>query len=113
MIYSLVKTLSRPISVAVFLFLAWPIGAAEQPGVWETLLKESYFKGVNIIEDNAVIELETPSRAEDPALTPLSIKAKIPQTPERYMVTQFVKASGGCSAPPAAYLEARCKGLGR
>jgi sulfur-oxidizing protein SoxY len=167
MIYSLVKTLSRPISVAVFLFLAWPIGAAEQSGVWETLLKESYFKGVNILEDNAVIELEAPYRAEDPALTPLSIKAKIPQTPERYierihvivdrnpqplagmfhltpamgkadlamriridqytpvraiavlnngehhMATQFVKASGGCSAPPPAYLKAAMQRLGQ
>ena len=91
MIYSIVKTPSRLIGVAVFLFLAWPTWAAEQSGVWEALLKESHFKGVNILEDNAVIELETPYRAEDPALTPLSIKAKILQTPERYIERKILR----------------------
>jgi sulfur-oxidizing protein SoxY len=32
---------------------------------------------------------------------------------EHHMATQFVKASGGCSAPPPAYLEAAMQRLGQ
>lgn len=135
--------------------------------VWESLLKPHYFKDVQIVEDNTVIELTTPYRAEDASLTPLSIVAKFPQTPERFietiylfadknpeplagvfhltpelgkadlhmrmrineytnvrvvavlntgehhMVTNFVKASGGCSAPLGADLKAAMARLGQ
>lgn len=134
---------------------------------WATLLKPHYFKDAVIVEDNTVIEMQTPYRAEDASLTPVSIIAKIPQTPERYiktlymivdknpeplagqfnltpemgradlamriridqytnvraiavlntgehhMVTNFVKASGGCSAPLGADLKAAMARLGQ
>ncbi len=121
--------------------------------VWETFLKPKYFPDQELLEDAAVIELKTPYRAEDAAVTPVSISAKLPQTEssyireiyvfvdenpeplvgrfhmtpamgradlamriridkytnvraiavmnsgEHYMVTNFVKAQGGCSAP--------------
>lgn len=155
--------------LGVFLvLLALPLSAEEQSPVdmWPAL-KDTYFKGVNIIEDKSVIELVTPYRSEDAALTPVSIKAKIPQTPERYiktihmfvdknpqpqvgvfhltpemgkadlamririneythvravavldngehhMTANFVKASGGCSAPPAADLKAAMERMGQ
>jgi sulfur-oxidizing protein SoxY len=135
--------------------------------VWESLLKPHYFKDVNLIEDTTVIELTTPYRAEDASLTPLSIVAKFPQSPERYietiyiiadknpeplagvfhltpamgradlnmrvrineyttvraiavlnngeahMVSNFVKAAGGCSAPLGADLKAAMARMGQ
>ena len=143
--------------------------AADQSeaGVWETFLKDKYFKDVTIIEDSTVIEMTTPYRAEDAAVTPVSISAKIEQNPDLYiekiyvvvdknpdplvgvfnltpkmgkadlamririneytnvraiaalntgehhMVTNFVKASGGCSAPLGADLKAAMERIGQ
>lgn len=53
--------------------------------VWETFLKDAYFKGVDIVEDKTVIDMQTPYRAEDAAVTPVTITAQFPQTPERYI----------------------------
>jgi hypothetical protein len=39
------------------------------------------------VESEELIELDTPVRAEDAAFVPLKIKAKIPQTRERYIKT--------------------------
>lgn len=114
-----------------------------------------------------VISLDAPVRAEDAAIVPISIKARFPQTPGRYidkiyliidnnpspisaifkftpqsgradietrvrideytqvraiaetndgqlhMSTRFVKASGGCSAPPGKDAQAALATLGR
>jgi sulfur-oxidizing protein SoxY len=114
-----------------------------------------------------VISLDAPVRAEDAAIVPISIKTRLPQTPERYidkiyliidnnpspisaifkftplsgradietrvrideytqvraiaetndgqlhMSTRFVKASGGCSAPPGKDAQAALATLGR
>jgi len=164
-------------SVAALLALSthasWAGEAAATAGgqspvdVWESLLKPAYFKGVDIVEDTTVIDMITPYRAEDAALTPVSITAKFEQTPERYiktvyivadknpepvagvfhltpelgkadlnmririneytnvraiavlntgehhMVTNFVKAAGGCSAPLGADLKAAMARLGK
>lgn len=135
--------------------------------VWVSLIKPHYFKDVELIEDRSVIDMQTPYRAEDAALTPITITAQIPQTPERYieklyifvdknpeplagvfsltpdmgradlamririneytnvravaalntgehhMVTNFVKASGGCSAPLGADLKAAMARIGQ
>jgi sulfur-oxidizing protein SoxY len=65
---------------------ATAVRAEQSPiNVWQTLIKDKYFKGVNIIEDHSVIDLKTPYRAEDGSNMPLTITAKIPQTPERYI----------------------------
>ena len=143
--------------------------AAEQSelGVWDAILKDQYFKGVVITEDKTVIDMTTPYRAEDAAVTPVSITAQIPQTEdifiekiylfvdknpeplvgvfnmssemgradlamririneytnvraiaalntgEHHMVTNFVKASGGCSAPLGADLKAAMARMGK
>lgn len=77
------------ISVAVLCLVvpAAPVRAEDQSpiDVWQSLLKEKYFKGVNIIEDKTVIDLKTPFRAEDGANMPLTITAEIPQNPDRYI----------------------------
>lgn len=141
--------------------------AANDEQVWTSTLKAQYFADKNIIENADVINLETPYRAEDPALVPITISSKVPQTPERYikkilvlvdnnpfpfvaefdltpesgkadlsmrvrintysfvraiaemntgelyMTKQFVKASGGCSAPIGADMDAAMQRLGK
>lgn len=53
--------------------------------VWATFLKPKYFPDQTLLEDDTVIELKTPYRAEDAAFTPVSITAKFPQTSARYI----------------------------
>lgn len=156
--------------VLTFLMLGMALNATanqqSEVGVWETFLKDKYFKDIEIIEDKTVIEMTTPYRAEDAAVTPVSITAQIEQKPELYidkiylivdknpdplvgvfnltqelgkadlamrvrineytniraiaalsngehhMVTNFVKASGGCSAPLGADLAAAMERIG-
>ncbi|MGR9115779.1 MAG: quinoprotein dehydrogenase-associated SoxYZ-like carrier [Gammaproteobacteria bacterium] len=141
--------------------------AAEDESIWQNILKDQFFAGKSIAESDAVIEIEAPYRAEDPALVPLKIRSKQPQTEDRYikkilvlvdknpfpfvgkfeftpesgkadlamrvrvntysyvraiaemndgqlfMAKKFVKASGGCSAPIGADLDAAMKRLGK
>lgn len=145
--------------------MVWAVGNDDK--VWLDGLKNQYYAGKTIVEDDTVVTLETPYRAEDPALVPISIKSKIEQTPARYikkmqvfvdnnpypfvgefelspdngkadlamrirvntysnvrviaelnngelhMHKQFVKASGGCSAPIGADLDAAMQRLGK
>ncbi|WP_374088762.1 quinoprotein dehydrogenase-associated SoxYZ-like carrier [Methylomicrobium lacus] len=155
---SLVLVLSMP---------PWAAFAEGDENEWNATLKNQYFAGKTIKEGNDVIELEAPYRAEDPALVPLKIVSKIPQTQDAYikkilvlvdknpfpfvgefvltpdsgkadlamrirvntysyiraiaelndgslvMTKKFVKASGGCSAPIGADLDASLKRLGK
>ncbi len=59
--------------------------ATKDETAWNNILKNQYFSGKTIIEDDRVISLEAPYRAEDPALVPLKIISKIPQTQNRYI----------------------------
>ena len=149
------------------LAIAQSVNAAQDETTWNNTLKKSYFAGKTIQESNTVIELETPYRAEDPALVPIKIISKIKQTEDYYikkitvfvdknpypfvgefeltpetgkadlamrvrvntysyiraiaemndgkfhMTKKFVKASGGCSAPIGADLDAAMKRLGK
>ena len=61
--------------------------AEEDETAWTHTIKPQFFGERAIEESDAVIELTAPYRAEDPALTPIQITAKIPQTPERYIKT--------------------------
>lgn len=71
---------------------ALPAAAAQQSpvDVWQSLLKPRYFPRQDIVEDDTVIELKTPYRSEDAAFTPVTIKARFPQTPERYIQRIYV-----------------------
>jgi sulfur-oxidizing protein SoxY len=151
------------------LLLAPVLSLAEtkDESIWNNVLKTQYFAHKTISEDSAIIDIEAPYRAEDPALVPLQIKSKIPQTKDRYikrilvlidknpvpfaaefkftpdsgradlsmrvrvntysyiraiaemndgklyMAKKFVKASGGCSAPIGADLDAAMQRLGK
>lgn len=151
------------------LFLLLPFGASEakDESTWNSVIKPQYFQEKEIIEGTDIIEIDAPYRAEDPALVPVKITSKIPQTEDKYikeimmfvdknpypfvaefeltplagkadlamrirvntysyvraiaemndgklyMTKKFVKASGGCSAPIGADLDAAMKRLGK
>ncbi|MBM4208714.1 MAG: quinoprotein dehydrogenase-associated SoxYZ-like carrier [Gammaproteobacteria bacterium] len=154
--------------IALTLLLTPLLAIAEQDeSEWNNSLKNQYFSGKTIDESDAVIELDAPLRAEDPALVPLKINSKIKQSPGNYikkilvlvdknpfpyvgefefspksgkadlamrirvntyshvraiaemndgilyMTKKFVKASGGCSAPVGADLDAAMQRLGK
>ena len=73
-------------------FAASVLAAGEQSeiDVWQTLLKPQYFQDRPISVDKAVMELRVPVRAEDSGVVPVSLNAKIPQTPERYIQKVYV-----------------------
>ena len=52
---------------------------------WNTSLKNQFFSGKSIEESDAVIELEAPYRAEDPAIVPIKVSSKFAQSKERYI----------------------------
>jgi sulfur-oxidizing protein SoxY len=143
------------------------VAGSEEDSVWSGGLRAAYFGERPIVQSDDVIELETPERAENAAVVPIRIKAKIPQTDERFIKTitliidmnpgqlagrfhftpkngradlglrvrvnayspvraiaetndgklfmsrRFVKASGGCSAPAGADIEAAKRRLGK
>lgn len=143
------------------------VALGEDDAAWNNVLKNKYFGDRVIEESSSLVELTAPYRAEDPALVPISVTAKIPQTSEKYiktitlvidnnpvpfaaafhftpesgkadiatrlrfnaytnvraivetndgklsMVKAFVKASGGCSAPIGADLEAAMARMGK
>jgi sulfur-oxidizing protein SoxY len=153
----------------LFVLLATPVlaQAAKDENIWHTAVKPQYFSGKAIQENDDIIRIDAPYRAEDPALVPLKIISKIPQTKTRYikkisvfvdknpfplvaefgltpesgkadlamrirvnsysyvravaemndgklyMAKKFVKASGGCSAPIGADLDAAMQRLGK
>lgn len=52
---------------------------------WLNGLKASYFADRVIVESDDVIELEAPERAQFAAIVPVAVRAKFPQTPERFI----------------------------
>lgn len=139
----------------------------QEEGAWKNALRAQFFGEKPIEEGNGVIEITAPYRAEDPALVPIQIASKVPQTPGQYirnimliidnnpvpfsasfdltpasgkadlamrvrvnsytyiraiaetsdgklyMNKVFVKASGGCSAPIGADLDAAMARMGK
>jgi len=158
----------RKTLLVTILLLSVAVADADQTkvDVWQGFLKPKYFPDAELIVDGGVIELRTPYRAEDAAVTPVSITATFPQTNERFiekiymfvdenpqplvgifhltrlmaradlamrvrfdqytniravavlnngehhLVSNFVKAQGGCSAPLAADFAAAMETIG-
>lgn len=61
--------------------------SSDEDALWLGGLKTAYFGDRPVRESDDIIELDAPIRAENPALVPISIKAKIPQTDERFIKT--------------------------
>lgn len=85
-------TCVRLIGALYLLASAATMAAGEQSPVdiWQTFLKPKYFPTQQVVEDQTVIEMKTPYRSEDAAFTPVTIKAKFPQTAERYIKQIYV-----------------------
>jgi len=163
---------SRILYLALVLWLAMPAASwgqdedPEKSAIWQKV-RADLFEGASIAAGGEVIALETPKRAEDAAIVPVAIRAKFPQTSDRYiqklwliidnnpspiaavfrftsesgradietrirveqythvravaltndgklhMVTNYVKASGGCSAPAGKDAEAARANIGK
>ncbi len=58
--------------------------------LWATFLRNAFFKDIEIIEDTTVIDMKTPYRAEDAAVTPVSITAQFDQSPDRFIEKLYV-----------------------
>ena len=72
--------------IAILLFLLPVVVLAEGDDVtWNKTLKTQFFAGKTIEESDAIIELEAPYRAEDPAIVPVKVVSKIPQTKDKYI----------------------------
>lgn len=103
----------------------------EESPIWQKV-RASLFQSRPITTCEDVISLDVPVRAEDAAIVPIAIKTRFPQTTARsideythvrviaetndghlHMTTRFVKASGGCSAPPGKDAQAALANLGR
>ena len=134
---------------------------------WDTYLKTDYFGESEIIEDDSIMVVDGPGRAENGAIVPIRLDAKIKQTDALYIKTvtlfidnnpeplvgvfhftpfsgeadlalrvrvnaysnmriiaetsdgklhmnkQFIKASGGCSAPANTDFETAFKRMGK
>ncbi len=63
---------------------AWSEPAMEPVGRWQQI-KTSLFGDQLIENGDDVIALDSPYRAEDAAVVPISIESKIEQTPQRYL----------------------------
>lgn len=87
-----VAMLRYALSLLALLITTQPVSAAEQSEVdiWATLLRPHHFGEREIIEGKSLIELRIPLRAEDAGIVPVSVNAKIPQTPERYIKQLYV-----------------------
>lgn len=139
----------------------------EEDMVWSGGLRHAYFGDRPIVQSEDLIVLDAPRRAEDAAIVPISITAKIEQTDEQYIKTiylfvdknpgplagqfhftpksgradlafrirvnayspiraiaetnngelymsrRFIKATGGCSAPAGADLDAAMARIGK
>ncbi|HYE36038.1 quinoprotein dehydrogenase-associated SoxYZ-like carrier [Methylocaldum sp.] len=72
---------------SVLVLASSAFAAGEEEAAWNGGLRQKFFGDRPIAESNQVIELTAPYRAEDPALVPLQINSKIPQTQDRYIKT--------------------------
>ena len=156
-------------ALALIVALAGPAAAEDKATVnnWE-MIRQSMFGGRNIDENaRGVLELDTPTRAEDAAVVPIAIRTRLSQHPSNYvkkvylvidhnpspvgaifsftpdsgradietrvrieeygnvraiaemsdgklyMTTNYVKASGGCSAPAGKDLEESMARIGK
>ncbi|WP_428353564.1 quinoprotein dehydrogenase-associated SoxYZ-like carrier [Methyloprofundus sp.] len=59
--------------------------AAKDETTWNQVLKQQFFAGKTIQKGDAIIQLTTPKRAEDPALVPIKVTASLLQTKEKYI----------------------------
>ena len=80
--------LAIPISMLVS--IAAQATVVEEDMVWTGSLRQAYFQDRSITQSDEVIVLDVPKRAEDAAIVPVSITAKIPQTDSHYIESIYL-----------------------
>jgi sulfur-oxidizing protein SoxY len=89
-----IKRIMQTVCALALIWLSFGPAQAvsEDETAWQTVIKPKYYGDRPIAESRELIELTAPYRAEDPALVPIQITSKIPQTHDRYIktVTLFI-----------------------
>ena len=57
----------------------------EDETAWNTVLRQKFFAGRDIDEDGQTVAITAPYRAEDPALVPIQVTSRFPQTADHYI----------------------------
>lgn len=81
-------SLIRPVALATLgaLVMSQAVWAeGEDESAWTGSLKSKFFGEQTIVEDQDTIEITAPYRAEDPALVPIQIISKFPQTQDHFI----------------------------
>lgn len=78
------------ILLALWLILPAVAVAEGDDATWTSTLKNQFFQGKSIEENDSVVGLEVPYRAEDPAIVPVKVVSKFPQTSQRYIKRVWV-----------------------
>lgn len=81
-------SLIPPIALATLtaLTISQPVWAeGEDESAWNGSLKTKFFGEQAIYEDKDTIEITAPYRAEDPALVPIQVTSKFPQTQDHFI----------------------------
>jgi sulfur-oxidizing protein SoxY len=71
--------------LSLLMFLPLLAFAEGDDTTWNNSLKSQFFAGKNIEESDAVVELEAPYRAEDPAIVPVKVTSKILQSKDKFI----------------------------
>ena len=87
---SIVGLLACPTLLMMLAPVAVEATTIEEDMVWTGGLRHAYFGDRPITQSDDLIVLNAPKRAEDAAIVPVSIKAQIPQTEERYIRTIYL-----------------------
>src|SRR5262252_8829534 len=58
--------------------------APDASAIWQKV-RADLFAGMPISSDDGVIALDTPKRAEDAAVVPLAVRARLPQSEKSYV----------------------------
>ena len=78
---------TRPLLLAAALAVAAAAAPAHaDEGNWPSI-RDALFPNRDLKDGLSIVQLDAPYRAEDAAVVPITIKALIPQTPERYIAT--------------------------
>lgn len=79
------KRIRRWLLSALLLIPGLATADSSEDAAWLHGLKADFFGDRPIVESDDVIQLEAPDRAQFAAIVPVAVRAKIPQTPERYI----------------------------
>ena len=92
-VHLLQNFVSTAVIASVFIsFAAMANTNQSEVDIWETFLRPKHFAERDITVGKSLVELRIPQRAEDAGVVPVSVNAKIPQTPEKFIEKVYVSS---------------------